>query len=649
VSPLLAAGCLLQIVDTSLSHDEASWLEQTTFEVGAEPRCDWVELPVPAGSELLALQGRALYGDGSRRRLGDERMERSERGADGAATVRVHTPELVGGDRLVLRVERRWHTATFLFAPGDARLATLALPSDADVDVLSGELQRDRRLWAEQTGDLRARVSPAVPLAPEPLPVGLPAGDVEHGRRMVLQVPRGNPQLMLYPGAGSVVRIDELYALSASTLPQSLAVPVEADQQVEVHAEPDGAVTFERGPDYGLITARPTEGPVRVTVTHAAYDAPTYGERGDLHSLVVDAPEGSVAWEGDGWRLAEWRRSPILPSGEHLVKALDHRFRSLAIPEPGLPSDLRGSPVTRELAAALRPTLLERAAVGLPGDPLWPRKLVKARRSGALTSTEAALVLWLYARQAGIRAEWALARPAPEGPGYRTTPAGYTHGLVRLGSGDEVLWVDPSCRVCAPFELPPELQGADVLSPGALSTPPPQPGASSLEEVDDGSLHWHLEGPPALMLRRWLQGVALAERPAAVAERVAGPGATLRSIEGLGQAGAPIDAVVVPGDGLQLDPLAMLPAPEGAAHWVDWVGTRSASWSTDDDPGPAELAIEGLTYRRTVSEGRVSEHLELTERTVDPSAVTLLEALRRGLGSSPGPTTPPSDPAAPLP
>lgn len=635
MTPLLAAGCVLQIVETRLDHDATRWTEHTTYEVGAAPGCAHVTLPLAPQAEWLEVRARTRYGDGSRQRLGPERFATTPRGAGGEGAVTVHVPELLEGDRLILDVTRAWHQAELTWAPGGPNLAILHLPTGVTPQVEGGELRHDRAHYAQAPGpELRATVVPDGPFTPVPLPTAPPAGDLAVGERLSLEVPRGNPQLLLYPGAGSQVRIDRFLTFPASSLPQGASFPVAADQEARFAVEPDGAATFERGPDHAVVTVRPTEGPVKVSATWAEADAPTYGERRPGHELIVDAPEGSVGWEGAGWHLLELRKAPVLPNARLLVKALDHRFRAVAIPEPGLPNDLRGSAPSWELAALLRPTLHERARPGLPGDPLWPRRLVKARKSQALTSTEAALILWLYARQAGLRADWALARPASQGPGYTSTPAGYTHGLVRLGSGDDVRWVDPSCAVCGPFELPPDLEGADVLSPAAVRTPDPTPGRAVL--VDDGTtLTWRLAGPAALALRLDLEAVDPDARADGVAQRVGGPGATLAAIEGLDRAGQPIVATVTPGDGLRLDPLALPAAGPDGTHWVPWVGTRARRGPTDDDPGPAELEEGPLTYRRTVADGVVEEVLEIRERTLPGPLVRRLEVLRRGVAQPP--------------
>ena len=173
-----------------------------------------------------------------------------------------------------------------------------------------------------------------------------------------------------------------------------------------------------------------------------------------------------------------------------MIKAIDARFRAASLPEPGAPMELRGREATWDLAAELRPTVLGRSPIGgWPSDPLWPRKLAKARRSAALSPSEAALVMWLYARQLQIDADWAVVRPASSGPGQGPSPAGYNAPALRVRIGADERWIDPACAVCAPFELPPELEGASAIGPGSESTPAPSVGRHEVRVAGDRLLH----------------------------------------------------------------------------------------------------------------------------------------------------------------
>lgn len=610
MSPVLAAGCVLDLVHTTLAVESGAWLERTRFEVRAAPTCAWVELVLPADALLDAMEGKVRYGDDTRKKL-TGRWTLSDRGADGTATVHVSLPDLLEGDRLILDVRRAWSDPTFVFAPGDAAEATLDPPKGASV-----------------AGD--SITHPAV-TGGAPEPTGPPAGDLRRERRLTLIVPDGDPQLKLYPGAGSRVRTDELLVVPPSAVEQSVALPIRVDQAAEIRVAPETLGAVERGTTFALVRVAPSETPVRVEATWDTADAPTFGEWPvDVEAFTVDAPGGEVRWEGRGWVLAGMRDRPILPNGETAIRALEHRFRVAAIPEPGLPQDLRGRTATWALAADLRPTLFERAMPGLEADPLWPRKLIRARGSGVLSDSEAMLILWVYAQQAAMQADWALARDASRGPGFRTTPAGYDRPLLRIEGGDEVRWIDPGCTVCAPFELRPELEGADVLSPTALRTPPPTEGRQEVV-VGADKVRWTLSGPAALRLRLWLEPMAGDERGTALAERLAGPGATLVGTQGIDVAGEAIVIEANRAGGVVLDPLA-LPAvgPEGA--WLDWVGERVRSFRTDDDVHEATFQSEAVDYRRTAVEGVVTERLTVRARQVPAADARVIEALRRGVG-----------------
>lgn len=624
-----SAACLIALVHTDISTTADGWLERTEIQAEPSPSCPWIRFDVPAQAEWLDGSGRGRLSDDTKRKLRLPRWHTSERSADGSREVTVFLGDFLAGDSIRLVVERRWVGDTLTVRPGAAKRVELRLPSGVSVSKPTEDgsmvLTDTTAATAIDLSRGGASTSPVAPLHP----VGSPAGDVARSRRMTLQIPDGDPQRLLYPGAGSSVRVEDFFTFSASTLPQSVPMELPQGAPVNFAASPEGAATLERGPDAALIQVLPWEGPVKVSISYDLPDAPTFGERAaGYDEYTVKAPGGHIAWEGDGWHLISVGKRPILPNQKAVLTGLDNRFRQFAIPEPGLPQELRGRARTWDLAADLRPTLFERAMPGQPGDALWPRKLHKARKSGLLTDTEAMLVLWLYGRQAGLEADWALARPAYLGEGYQAVPSGYTGALVRIDGGDEARWIDAACTVCAPFELRPELEGASVMSLAALRTPDPTPGRSVVTVFDD-RVQWDLEGPAALRLRQWLQDVPPAERGRAIAERVAGPGSSLSSTSGIGDAGAPISVTVRRGQGVVIDPLG-LPSPSPEGVWADWIGERRRTFS-GGDAHEATLTVEPLTYTRSVEDGRVTEILNVDDRDVPPNAARAIDAIRRGV------------------
>ncbi|MCO4744558.1 MAG: hypothetical protein KC912_07215, partial [Proteobacteria bacterium] len=227
----------------------------------------------------------------------------------------------------------------------------------------------------------------------------------------------GDPQYALVPGAGSwVVTVDSI-ALPADTAAVRY-LPLPSDP--EEFSFSDGATWT---PTLGGVLISAPRGEAReVQVTYRQEDAPTFGERADVAGFSVDQQvrpqDGKVRWEGTSWRLDSADGLPILPNREALLRALDWRFTILAYPEPALPGLLKGRRASWETATDLPEALRSRVTPGdLDVPPLWPRKLLKARRSGVVSSVEAALFTSQWARAMQIDAVWVLVRPAPRGPG----------------------------------------------------------------------------------------------------------------------------------------------------------------------------------------------------------------------------------------
>lgn len=633
MSLALAAGCILQVATTELELTDAGWLESTRYEVAAVGGpCPHVDVRVPRGVELRSLGARMRRGDGTSRRVGD-RFEAGPATLSGDRELRLHLPDLLPGDRVLLDVARHWPVEAWHWEPAPALHAELRTPRGVPVEA-RGEVRPlgKRGVWAARPGPadvaVVGRTLPAALADDVDLAAYEPAGAVEVLRTLRLEVPPGDPQLLLFPGGGSSVRTDLSLRFPPHEHRRAHVVPLpDARSGFRWTAEPDRVVRAIERPDGALVLLEPSEGPIRVALSWTAPDAPTYGERAEDERLTVDAPGGRIAWEGDAWLLVAMHDRPVLPARSALITALDRRFRERALSGPGLPVELRGLDPGWDTAALLRDALHARAVPAThPTDPLWPRRLLAARRSGAVSSTEAALITWLYAEQLGLHADWALVRPAWRGPGAPTSPAGHDRALVRLTLDGEVRWMDPTCAVCAPFELPPEHEGASALGPGIDRTPDPTPGRWHVDVRPD-AVAWTLEGPPALLLRRWLAEIPEAERATALAERMAGPGAELLRVEGAADAGAPIVAEARRGRGIFADPLALpVPNPRDGA-WVPWVGERSVRWvgrggeAADHQVGP-------LTWRREARDGDLVETLHVAERLLSAEDVRAYEAAR---------------------
>ncbi|MEZ4236068.1 MAG: hypothetical protein R3F59_07885 [Myxococcota bacterium] len=629
----LAAGCVLQIAEATFAEHDGDLVESLHLEVAADPRCDWVTIELPRGSVVGARRVKQKLGDGSGKRLGDERWEALPRSIEGDGGLRLHVPELVSGDRVFVDLERV-HTGAVTWRPGPARYVSAEVRGGL---TLSGEGAEGARAWASDVdAGWAVQIGGIPPL--EPLPARLAAAGVRVEERLTLHVPPGDPQIALYPGGGSSVTVQQFLTFPPADAPRAWPLDAPAGAAIALSAEPEGAASLEQEPGAARVVVPASEAGARVTVSWEAPDAPTHGERPPgVAELSVTAPDGEVLRDGDAWWLAGVHRRGVTPDPDLLVRALDRRFRQAAIPEPGAPMELRGRQPDWALAADLRPALLERVTVGdWPDDPLWCRKLVRARKTGALTPTEAAVTLWLYAVQLRLDATWALVRPAPDGPGSDAVPTGIGAALVRIGQGGDARWIDPACSVCGPFELPPELEGAVAWGPRVSHTPPPTEGRAEVRVADD-TVTWTLQGPPALLLRRWLRDVPASERTSRLAARVGGAGARLVSAEGLDEAGAPVTVTASrAADAVLATPLDTPPPDPDGTAWLDWVGERRVVWAGEALP-PGVLRGEALSWSRAVEGTDTVETLVVRDRRVGAEDLAALDAARAPAEAAPEP------------
>lgn len=605
MSDLLAfsASCVLLAATTEVESAPDAWRERTTWEIGAKTHgCTSTTLTLPPGVRLAERDARARLGDDSKRDYGDERWFVGDRGLDDIGAARLVHPELVGGDRVFVTATRVW--------PKDR------YPFDAAPD----------RAALEAAGGAALAAARATPPDPGDGPVSV--------QRTITLVIDGDPQQTLMPGGGSSIRVEEVVRFGELDRPRMHLVRLHDGHGpvTPVDPPPEGVELTLRD-DAAIVTVAPP-GDVTVALRWEAPDAPAAGEiaaepGADVEVVVTD-PDGRVRRDGAFWWLAEHDGRPVIPDRESVLRGLDYRFRVASLPEPALPLVLRGMPTGWELVEQLRPSLHERVrVVPLAGDPLFPRKLNRAKKSEVVTPVEAALTLRAWAIQAHVRADWALVRPADRGPGHPIAPVGYDEALVRIDSGRKVAWIDPGCGPCAPFELRPHLEGASAYSPIAIDTPPPTAGAEAVW-VEADAVRARLAGPAALLVRLALEGVPPDDRGRALAERVAGPGATLTSADGIGEAGRPIEVVA---RGVARDPLALPDARADGARWWGWVGGRQIERPGELPPG--KLERDGFTYERTVAGGRVTERLVVRDRAMSTADADLLLVSRQGWRPSP--------------
>ncbi len=638
----LSVGCVLQVVSTEVERTERGWEEAVRLEVGADPLCGWVEVHHPPAVTLEKVTGRTSLGDGGGHRLGPERFEDLGRSLDGDGWLVVHLPELVAGDRAIVKLTRHWDRPDpFVWAPVGARFSELSASKDLIYDIVGAQQRRDGSVWAADVGPAtRVTLSDdaTVPWTHPWKGLSPPAKEPEVNRWLTIEVPAGNPQFSLYPGGGSTVRIDQALEFSAGarggawqvSAPRAIDIPT-------VRVTPRAAADVEMRSDDWLIRVHPSEGRTTVNLSWRQTDAPTFGERtSDLATLKVTAPAGLVSWESEErlWWLGGIGGQAVLPDHERLVRALDRRFRRASVPEPGLPGHLRGEGLDWELAAKLAPALRERVAVGhWPHDAALPRQLGPARRSGAVTPVEAGLILWLYALQAGFDADWVLVRPASEGPGGRVSLAGYSEALVRVQMGDEVRWIDAACAACGPFEVRPELEGASTLSAHDVEGPSPTPGLWEVV-VEPDRVAWRLKGPAALQLRRSLARLPEGDRLTELAVRMGGGGASIVESRGVDEPGATIEALALRGSGPPSDPLSLpvVRTTDGTA-WVDWIGDRVLR-AVDVGSGPTEK-ITGEHVTLTTDGSR--ETLSLRARRLSGTDVRSVDQARRAATATPIP------------
>lgn len=183
--------------------------------------------------------------------------------------------------------------------------------------------------------------------------------------------------------------------------------------------------------------------------------------------LRFEAPQGGEV----RWRVARVGETAVIPDVTTFVAGLTERFRARSLPEPAVPVRLKGLRVPELMVEALYDEVRALVPYADPAtDPLSPRPLNRAWRSGWATPLEKGLILHRMLGQEKIVAEWVLTGAAPD----PSTLTGYDVALVRAHVGDVTVWLDPSCTVCRPGQISWRWQGQSAL--GAVGEVPRQPG-----------------------------------------------------------------------------------------------------------------------------------------------------------------------------
>ena len=625
------SACGVLLLSSQITATDTGWLEHTEITLSAHSdRCDRVTLPLPAQVSLGAHKAKEMLGDGIQRKLPDDAWDSQSRDLKGEGQVVVFLPDLRQGDKASLSFDRHWNRkAPFRWAPAPALHAELQTTASTKME---GAVKGDKKgLWITEATPADGVVLDAPGNTGWSNPhdgLAGPENRPKQSRTLTLEVPLGQPQYTMYPGGGSVLHSQVDLVFQAEDRDRGWVVPMSPNAyDVKVGVRPsDTAAEWIKRDDSLLLVVASSEGPARVSVQWREPDPPTCGEALPHEDLTVLAPGGKIIDDvGNTWFLAGIHEMPVIPARSALVRGLDRRYRSQAIPEPGLPNSLRGQFPSWELAAALVPALNERHGIAhWPSDPLWVRKLVKARKSGGLTPVETALYIWIWSMQAQMPAEWVLVRPATSPTGGNVSPAGYTDMLVRITLDGETRWIDPSCGTCASFEVRTDLLGAQALSASVDTTPPPQEGHWTTVMSDEW-VRWELDGPAALALRQWLQTVPEDQQWPALAARMAGEGAELVEAEGVSDPGEPIRVAARGGTedrthGLTFD----APDADGSV-WTGWSGDRilvEANASADH----VTLAGDNWTLTKNVRDGALWTVLHTDSRRLSASDLDQIRA-----------------------
>ncbi len=330
----------------------------------------------------------------------------------------------------------------------------------------------------------------------------------------------GEQLLPLPPGAtiidpgGLRVGVDALYAPAGTDTVVRLRVPGAAPFGREWIAP--GSLTL-LCPACAEIATSASPG---VTIDGTRFDAPAGGEVRWRVGRTVDGEE-------------------VVPDQATFQAGLDYRFAGLSLPEPAVPVRLKGMRDKAALLDALYDEVWSLTDARMAqADPLTPRQLNRAWRSGWATGVERGLILQRMLVQEKIRAQVVLTGADPD----PVTWTGLEVALVHAQLDGADLWLDPSCAVCDPGQISTRWMGQWAL--GEAAPIPRAPGllTRATRVVGDRvEVRFYAEGAAARWLRESVADVDDAHRDARLAALLGMRGATATAVTGLDAGHGPVE------------------------------------------------------------------------------------------------------------
>lgn len=242
--------------------------------------------------------------------------------------------------------------------------------------------------------------------------------------------PAGAPAQILPLPAGAY----DIDAGGLAVVPNGVSVPMGTPAATLKYTVPGAAPRGDEPRPAGALTL---VGDVRFV---APLGAPVEG------GVRFDTPEGGRA----RWRVVSAANVAVIPDVETFVAGVDWHFAQASLPEPAVPVRLKG---LTDRAAMYTQLLAEVRALRdghLPSaDPLRPRQLNGAWRSGWATPVERALILHRFLTQEKMTTTWlATGQDADV-----ATFTGFDTLLLTTKVGERTVWTDPGCGVCAEGEI----------------------------------------------------------------------------------------------------------------------------------------------------------------------------------------------------